>query len=156
EDAGPSGEGAGIPRRGHRPIFTVSQVSCSPSPACCNTRAGRRSRRRLMSKVTGTAYSGPIVIDFSDVEDDLTDLEPGARQRLRTEQEGIDGSLAELAKTVPVLGDKAGISPAVYQRVVAATDTIAKLRAHKEVLAKALEVVTESEAKFVHDRENDL
>lgn len=109
-----------------------------------------------MATVTGTAYSGPITIDLSDVEDDLIDLEPGARQRLRAEQEGIDGVVDELAKSVPVIGEKAGIAPKVYQRFSDRTELLKKLRSKKNELAKALEVVTETEAKTVHDRENDI
>jgi len=109
-----------------------------------------------MATVTGTPYSGPLTIDLTDVKDDLVDLEPGARQRLRTEQEGMPGVVDELANSMPVLGDKAGISPAVYQRFVQRTELLAKLRKKANDLAKALEVVTESEAKIQHDRENDV
>lgn len=109
-----------------------------------------------MGIVTGTTYSGLKKLDLTDVEDDLRDLPPGATKGMRAEQEGMVGVVDELARSVPLLGEKAGIPPKVYQRFVHATEVIGKLRTHEADLEKALEVVRESRAKSEHDRENDI
>jgi hypothetical protein len=109
-----------------------------------------------MSTVIGPKYTGTLLIDLSDVKDDLYDLKEGAMSRLRQEQDGMPGVVAELATAVPAHGTEVGIAPVVYDRVVAATATIAKLRAHQIELDKAAEVNRESLAKLMHDRENDL
>jgi hypothetical protein len=109
-----------------------------------------------MPTVNGQPYTGPIIIDLSDVKPELIDLAQGAMSRLRQEQEGIKGVLTELQQNVPAHGDEAGIAPAVYQRIVDATASIERLSVHEIELEKALEVVRETKAKKMHDRENDI
>lgn len=77
-------------------------------------------------------------------------------QRLRTEQGGIADVVTELAQSFPKHGDDAGISAKVYQAFVDDTALIEKLSAHESDLEKALEVVRETRAKKMHDRENTI
>ncbi|MDC3952533.1 hypothetical protein [Polyangium jinanense] len=109
-----------------------------------------------MSNVAAKPYTGPLEFSLKDCEADLVDLAPGAMSHLRFEHDGLADVLAELATSVPALGDEAGISPKVYQRLLDSNASIDKLAAHELVLAKALEVVRESRAKKVHERENDI
>ncbi|MDI1428119.1 hypothetical protein [Polyangium sorediatum] len=109
-----------------------------------------------MSHVAAKPYPGPFEFSLKDCEADLVDLPPGAMSHLRSEQDGLTEVFAELAASVPALGDEAGILPKVYQRLLDSNGSIDKLAIHEVVLAKALEVVRESRAKKVHERENDI
>lgn len=109
-----------------------------------------------MATVDGPKYAGSVKIDLSDVKDDLVDLPPGAMRGIRTEQEGIEKVIAELAKAIPAHGDAAEIPPQVYQRFLKRTALLAKLRAHEIELEKALEVCRETRAKTENDREDDI
>jgi hypothetical protein len=62
----------------------------------------------------------------------------------------------ELAQSVPVHGETAGITTSVYNRFVEDTALIEKLRTHEVLLAKALEVVRETLAQTEHNRENTV
>jgi Tfp pilus assembly major pilin PilA len=109
-----------------------------------------------MSNVMGVAYAGPLEISLQDVKDHLTDLPKNATQRLRAEQDGIADVITELTQSVAIHGDDAGIASKVYQSFVDDTAIIEKLSAHENVLEKALEVVRETKAKKMHDRENSI
>ena len=109
-----------------------------------------------MSNVTGVPYAGPLDISLQDVKDHLIDLPKNATQRLRTEQDGMDAVIIELAKSVPIHGDDAGIPPKVYQEFVEDTAIIETFSTREEDLEKALEAVRESKAKKVHNRENKI
>src|SRR3712207_6751782 len=109
-----------------------------------------------MPTVTGKPYTGPLQLSLVNVQERLTDLPGGAMQRLRTEQEGMDNVIEELARSMPAHGEAAGVSPKVYAHFVDSTDAIGKLRKHEIDLQKALEVVRETRAKEEHDRENDI
>ncbi|MDI1445059.1 hypothetical protein [Polyangium sp. 6x1] len=109
-----------------------------------------------MSNVAATPYTGPLEFSLKDCEADLVDLAPGAMSHLRFEHDGLADALAEIAGSVPALGAEAGIPSKVHQRILDANAIIEKLAAHEGVLAKALEIVRESRAKKVHERENDI
>ena len=109
-----------------------------------------------MSSVVAKPYPGPLEFSLKDCEADLVDLAPGAMSHLRSEHEGLAEVFAELAVSMPAFGNEAGIPPKVHQRLLDSNDSIDKLAGHEAVLAKALEVVRESRAKKVHERENDI
>jgi hypothetical protein len=109
-----------------------------------------------MSTVTGVPYAGPLDISLHNVKGHLIDLPKNATQRLRTEQDGIDAVITELAKSVPIHGDDAGITSKLYQSFVDDTAVIETLSTHEEDLEKALEVVRETKAKKTHNRENTI
>lgn len=64
--------------------------------------------------------------------------------------------IAELAQSFPIHGENAGITAKIYQSFVDETANIEKLDAREGELEKALEVVRESKAKRIHDRENTI
>lgn len=109
-----------------------------------------------MATVNGPKYAGPLVIDLSDVKNELVDLPPGARRGLRSEKTDIDKVIAELAQSMPTNGEKANISPVVYQRFVKDTADIVLLRKHKVELSKMLEVCDETLSKKLNNREDDI
>lgn len=109
-----------------------------------------------MAIINGPKYAGPFILDLSDVQDDLVDVPEGGLRGARGEQEGMDKVLEELAKAIPAHGDTANVSPQAYKRVLAATDSLGRLRAKEIQLAKALEVCRESRAKKENDREDDI
>jgi hypothetical protein len=109
-----------------------------------------------MATVDGPKYTGPLSIDLSDVKDNLVDLPPGVMKGIRTEKDGIDKVIAELAAAMPAHGDAAEIPAVVYQRFLKRNALLAQLRAHEIDLEKALEVVRETRAKTENDREDDI
>lgn len=109
-----------------------------------------------MSRVIGKPYPGPFVFNLENVAADLIDLNDGALKGLRGEQEGLPGMLEELARSVPALGEAAGIPIRVYDRIVQNTDKIDRLAEHERRLDKGREVVHESRRKYEHDREHDI
>jgi hypothetical protein len=109
-----------------------------------------------MARIEGPKWLGPYVIDLTPNQDDLVDLAPNARKGARAAQEGVDAVLDELQKSMPNYGDDAEIHPSVYKRVVADTERIARLRARKIELSKAMEVVDESLGQAENNREDDL
>jgi hypothetical protein len=109
-----------------------------------------------MATIDGPKYTGALIIDLSDVKDDLVDLAPGAMKGIRAEQEGIDKVKAELAQSMPAHGDAADIPPQAYQRFLKRTALLAQLRVHEIALEKGLEVCRETRAKTENDREDDI
>lgn len=109
-----------------------------------------------MSKVPGKAYCGPTTVDVSAHRDLLFDIPKGATHRLRRERPGIDEVAKELAVQISAHAADAGITPKTYQEFLDSSEAIGKLRDARTVIDKLLEVVVESEAKFVHERENAI
>ena len=109
-----------------------------------------------MATVDGPKYAGPLVIDLSDVKDELVDLPPGARRGLRSEKPDINKVIAELALSMPANGDKANIPPQVYQRFLKDTADIGLLRKHQVEISKMLEICEETLAKKLNNREDDI
>ncbi len=110
----------------------------------------------MAKQVPGQPYNGPLTIDLKNLTGRLVDLEHGAMQLLRAEQEGIGDVGAELKASVPTLGDAAGVPKDVYSHFLDATDTLSEVRAARAIVDKLAEVLKETEAKFEHDRENDI
>lgn len=109
-----------------------------------------------MANVDGPNYTGTLLIDLSDVKDDLKDLAPGAMKGIRTEQPGIDKVISELASAMPAHGNAANIPGPAYDRFVKRTVLLGQLRAHEIEIEKVLEVVRETRAKTENDREDDI
>jgi len=109
-----------------------------------------------MSKVPHEPYSGPVVVDVSAVARLLVDIPPGAARYLRPERQGIEGVIDELESNFVAHGAAAGIPPSAFEHFIYTTKAIAALREARKPLAKLLEVVNESEAKLVHERENSV
>lgn len=101
-----------------------------------------------MSKVTTQPYTGPQTIDLTAIAAALVDLPPGAMQGLRREQEGKADVVLELQTNVPALGDKAAISPSVYAEFEQSHQRLLLIRAAKQIVDKAAEVLTESEIYY--------
>lgn len=109
-----------------------------------------------MSNTMGAPYAGPLDISLQDVKDHLIDLPKNATQRLRAEKDDFADVVTELAKSIPIHGEDAGIPKKVYQTFLDNTAVIDKLSISESELEKALEVVRETKAKKVHERENSI
>ena len=109
-----------------------------------------------MANIDGPKYTGTLALDLTDVKDELVDLPPRALQGARAEKEGLAGVLDELATAIPNHGNDAEIHPSVYQRILADTAVIAKLRAHEAALEKLLEVCRETLGMKENNREDDI
>ncbi len=109
-----------------------------------------------MALIQGPAYTGPLSTDLGDVKDVLVDLPPGELQGVRNQQPGITGVLAELAHALPQYGDAAEVHGAFHSRIAKASVDIDKLEQHELVLKKQLEVVQETKAQLINNREYDI
>lgn len=109
-----------------------------------------------MALMQGPAYTGPLSTDLGNVKNVLVDIPPGGLQGLRNEQPGIDGVLLELAHALPNYGDMAEVHGAFHSRIMDASTNIDKLAAHEMVLEKQLEVVRETKAQLINNREYDI
>ena len=109
-----------------------------------------------MALIQGPSYTGATSIDLADVKNVLVDLPPGGLQGARGEQPGIDAVLVELAHALPQYGDAAEVHGAFHSRITQASTAIDKLKEHEIVLEKQLEVVRETKAQLVNNREYDI
>jgi hypothetical protein len=109
-----------------------------------------------MALIQGPAYTGQLVNDLANVKDALVDLPPGRLQGARAAQPGIAGVLAELAHALPQYGDAAEVHGAFHSRITQASTDIDKLEQHELVLEKQLEVVRETKAQLINNREYDI
>jgi hypothetical protein len=109
-----------------------------------------------MAKDPPQPYTGPVSIDLTADAALLIDLPPGGTQRLRREQDGIEGVLEELELAVPKHGGAAGITPELYSRFKTCTEELAKIRAARHAVDKLAEVLRESEAYKEDIREGFL
>jgi hypothetical protein len=108
-----------------------------------------------MPEVQGQPYTGPFVADLTVLAPKLIDLPPGGKANLRTEKEGMDDVVTELNVAVPsAAGAAAGVPMDAYKVFVETTEDIAKIRAARAVVNKMAEVLEETEALKVHEREN--
>lgn len=107
-----------------------------------------------MAMIPGAPYTGPLTLDATALDGLLFDLPKNAAHHLRAEKPGFDAVALELAKSVPAAGEAVGITKSVYERFTQHTATITTLRAARAQIEKLLEVVAESEAKYVDEREN--
>lgn len=99
-----------------------------------------------MAKDPPQTYTGPMAIDVTPIAGLLIDLPPGGTQRLRREQDGIEGVVEELDIAVPKHGGAAGITSELYTRFKTCTEELEKIRAARHVVDKLAEVLRESEA----------
>ena len=109
-----------------------------------------------MAKIEGPKYTGILKVDLSSMAEDLHDVAPGGLKGARGAKAGLAEVLQELAHAMPTYGDAAEIHAATYQRVLQATNVIAKLDSDEGVLIKLLEVCRESRTRLVNNREEDL
>jgi hypothetical protein len=117
--------------------------------------ASIRSRKETtMPRVPGEPYGGTLIIDATALKDILFDLPPKAMQGLRSEQSGFDDVVKELATQVPAAGGAVGITAEMHTELVTLTDHLTKLREQRGDVAKLLEVIDESEAKYEDERES--
>jgi len=101
-------------------------------------------------------YNGPVVLDFSAIKDDIKDLKQGFMQFLRSEKEGMQHVVDELAVNVPAAGAKAAISPDVYKHFTESRGKLTEIRAAFTIVAKLAEVLEESEAYYENECEIDI
>ncbi|HSN96736.1 MAG TPA: hypothetical protein VLS89_00515 [Candidatus Nanopelagicales bacterium] len=102
---------------------------------------------------TFQSYTGPLTIDLTNLGPALVDIAPGGRRGLRKTQQGIDGVLFELSKSIPSRGEEVGIAPKLYQRMLECNEHLDKIRMAREIVDKLAEVLRESDAKYQDERE---
>ena len=96
---------------------------------------------------------GDLVIDASGMASFLVDLEEGATQGMRREQEGMADVVQEVSAHQKVWGPKAGVTADEADELVTATAQIAQIRAYRPAVAKLLEMLDETESKLDNRRD---
>lgn len=109
-----------------------------------------------MSQVPIQKYAGKLIVDLTPVADFLVDLPQGTLQVLRVKKDGMGAVIEELAVSVPAYGAAACIPADVYAHFVTRTNKLGQIRAAREAVTKLAEILAESEANVVHERENDV
>jgi hypothetical protein len=105
----------------------------------------------------GQQYGGPFQLDVKNLAHLIIDLAPGVLGRMRREYPDLDKVLLMLAKVMPTKAATDALAPqAAYQTVLECEVNIAQIRAARADVDKLAEVLRESEAKFVHERETAL
>ena len=110
----------------------------------------------MSSQVHAQPYTGTLVIDVTKLAKILIDLPPNGLTNLRVAKAGIEAVVDELASHVASDGAAAGIPLDVYDHFVTCSTNIAQIRSVRAAVAKLAEVLVESEAKYAHERENDI
>lgn len=98
-------------------------------------------------------FAGATSIDVTPMAGILVNVPPAVMPRLRHEQEGIGGVIAELEHSVPTFGDEVGISDDVYTRFVTYTNNLQQIRAARLVVDELAQALADSEVKYEDDRE---
>jgi hypothetical protein len=129
-----------------------ARVDLSDAPS----RPGPNPEEKVMARSDGQPYGGLLKLDLSKLAGILFDLPAGVLALLNKEHENVDDALKELDANVPQSGAACGVPDDAYQQVRTCTDNINRIRAARADVAKLLEVLDESEAKFVHERERGL
>jgi hypothetical protein len=96
---------------------------------------------------------GELSVDAIALKDDLIDLPPGSLQRLRTEQPNFMTTLAEILGNQETYGPRAGITPLVFGDLQLANQRIADIDARLPAARKLVEVLEESRAVRVDQRQ---
>ncbi len=99
--------------------------------------------------------SGDLLIDARGMESFLIDLEEGATQGMRREQEGLTDVVQEISANQKGWGVKAGVTADEVAEIVTTTAQIGQIRAYRPAVAKLLEMLDETEAKL-DDRRDTL
>jgi hypothetical protein len=96
---------------------------------------------------------GELKVDATALGPDLIDLPPGALQRLRTEQPDFPPTLIEILANQEAFGERAGITPLVFQELLLANQRIDAIDARLPAARKLVEVLEESRALRVDQRQ---
>jgi len=101
-------------------------------------------------------YKGPLAFDLVKLLGRLVDLDPEEKRGLRTDLEGFEGVVAELAQSVPMHGAEAGIPQDVYAHFLVGNETVEFIDESLPAMKKVVEVMEESRAHHVDARQNDI
>lgn len=101
-------------------------------------------------------WQGPFVYNLQPLQGLLVDVVPGGTRGLCREKPGVGDVLVEITKSVPVHAVMLGIAPDTHTRINTLTDQIAQVRAARADLAKATEVLEETEVCLEDERENQI
>lgn len=96
---------------------------------------------------------GELSVDAIALQNDLIDLPPGGLQRLRTEQPNFMTTLAEILGNQETYGARAGVTPLVFGDLLLANQRIADIDARLPAARKLVEVLEESRAVRVDQRQ---
>lgn len=93
-----------------------------------------------------------FAIDLSPLKSFLVDLPPRATVGMRRAMPGWEAVQLEIDNNQPKYGDRAGITKSDFDRFVTLNDQYGQIQQRLPVVAKAVEVLTESLAHIDHQR----
>ena len=99
---------------------------------------------------------GELHIDASACTPYIVDLPPGGLQGLRTDHEGVDDVVSEIAANQTAWGDKAGVTAGDFASLMTSHDHIAELDRYLPAARKMVELMEETRAKEVDARERAI
>lgn len=106
-----------------------------------------------MASSEGTAFAGTLSYDVTPIASIIVNLPPGVAGDLRTVMPGVEDALDELSTNLTVHGASIEISSNAAQSISTYTTNIAQIEAALKVVGPLYLALTESLAKYVHDRE---
>ncbi len=109
-----------------------------------------------MSTNSATPYNGSLVVDVTALKDDLVDLPPRAMVGLKREKENFTAALNELVQAKSGKLDTIGVANAVVERIETRTTKLPAIRVQRDIAAKLVEVLDETEAHLEDAREGDM
>jgi hypothetical protein len=101
-------------------------------------------------------YPGPFSIDFQSLQGVVVDVVPGGTRGYARQKEGIGGVLAELTSNLPVHAETLGMAADAHTRINTITDRLEQIRALRPIVAKAAEVLDETEIYLEDEREMQI
>ena len=101
-------------------------------------------------------YEGTHLLDLTELEGDLVDLQAGSRQGMRTQLDGFKDARLELEQSEELNREAAGIPPDVFAHFLKCSDRLTRIDQKLVVAMKQVEVLTESRAYYVHGQQTDL
>lgn len=101
-------------------------------------------------------WQGPFVYNLQTLQGVLVDVVPGGTKGLCREKPGVAEVLAEIGKGVPIHAATLGVAADTHTRLNTLTEQIAQVRAARADLAKAVEVLEETQVCLEDERENQI
>jgi hypothetical protein len=99
---------------------------------------------------------GELSIDATVCQPYIVDLPAGGLVGLRTEHEGVDDVIDEIAANQAAWGDKAGVTAGDFNQIMTSTQHIEEIDRHLPAARKLVELLEETRAKEVDARERSI
>lgn len=109
-----------------------------------------------MANLSVQPYPGPHSIDLTPLDGTLKNVKAGGRRGLRREKPGIEKVENEIKTSVPLYTEILAPVADMPTRFEELTQKLSKIRAARIVVGKLYEALTDSEAYYEDERENEI